>query len=137
MPWKRTGLKVKVWCDFVISLYFQHPHKQAAFKFSASAVVKKEFHWVCSWMFVLLAACLQLMKLILIFLLITKRGFDSNTQVLIQDYQTIKQQLKLFGWRSVSSIEIEVVGIRIGQSKPFHGPSSLGGKICLARQNEK
>lgn len=87
-----------------------------------------------------LAARLQLIKLILIFPLITKHGFDSKIktiQVVIQDYKTIKQQFQLFGRVSLLSIETVVVGIRVGQAKPFHGSSSLGGKICLARQNEK
>lgn len=76
----------------------------------------------------LLAAYLQLMKLILIFPLITKHGFDSKIktiQVLIQDYQTIKKQLKLFGLTTFSSIEIDVVAIRIGQTKPSAGPCAL------------
>lgn len=87
-----------------------------------------------------LAACLQLIKLILIFPLITKHGSDSKIktiQVVIQDYKTIKQQFQLFGRVSLLSIEIIVVGIRVGQAKSFHGSSLLGGKIRLARQNEK
>lgn len=71
------------------------------------------------------------MKLILIFPLITKHGFDSKIktiQVVIQDYKTIKQQFQLFGRISLLSIEIVVVGIRVGQAKPLHGSSSLGGK---------
>lgn len=85
-----------------------------------------------------LAARLQLMKLILIFPLFTKHGFNSKIktiQVVIQDYKTIKQQFQLFRRVGLLSIEIVVVGIRVGQAKPFHGSSSLGGKICLARQN--
>lgn len=86
-------------------------------------------------------SCLpKLMKLILIFPLTTRHGFDSEIktiQIVIQDYKTIKQQFQLFGRVSLLSTEIVVVGIRVGQAKPFHGSSSLGGKICLARQNKK
>jgi len=62
--------------------YVQHPHKHAAFKVPALAVVKEEFHWVCSRLLVLLAAYLQLMKLLLVFPLITKHGFDSKIKTI-------------------------------------------------------
>lgn len=109
-----------------------------AWLYLTSAVVKKWFLWGCSWTVTLLAACLQCMKLTLIFLLSINHGSDSKTtEVLIQDTKTRKQQLKLSGWTCFSSIEADAVEISVGQTKPFHGPSSPGEKISLARQNEK
>lgn len=85
-------------------------------------------------MFVFLAARLQLIKLILIFPLITKHGFDSKIktiQVVIQDYKTIKQQFQLFRGVTLLSIEIVVVGIRVGQENHFMGHLLLEEKYAL------